>query len=102
MNLIGHTCMQDYEVSIQVSKTWFEIKEKILNLKFKPHNTYNTNQTCHYMVRYCLNIIDATVTLGLSQPSPLTEILTRDLGGVVLTGTANSHTFPHYDNTKSE
>jgi hypothetical protein len=28
-----------------VKKAWFEIKERSLNLKFKPHNTYNTNQT---------------------------------------------------------
>jgi hypothetical protein len=36
-----------------------------LNLKFKPHNTYNTNQTCNYMARYCLNIVATTVTLGV-------------------------------------
>jgi hypothetical protein len=52
-----------------------------LNLKFKLHNTYNTNQTYDYMVRYCLNIVAATVTLGVSPPSLLTEISTRDLEG---------------------
>jgi hypothetical protein len=44
----------------------------------------------------------ATVTLGVSQPSPLTEISPRDLEGVVaLTGIGNCHKFPHYGNTKS-
>jgi hypothetical protein len=28
-----------------VKMAWFEIKERSLNLKFKPHNTYSTNQT---------------------------------------------------------
>jgi hypothetical protein len=42
------------------------------------------------------------VTLGVSQPSPLTEILTRGLEGEkILTGIVNSHTFPHYSNMKS-
>jgi hypothetical protein len=53
-------------------------------------------------VRYCLNIVAATVTLGVSQPSPQTENSTRDLEGeAVLIGTMNSRTFPHYGNTKS-
>jgi hypothetical protein len=57
-------------------------------LKFNPHNTYN--------------VVAATVTLGVSQPSPLIEILTQDLEGVaVLIGTANNRTFPHYGNMKS-
>jgi hypothetical protein len=42
VNSVGHTCMQDLGIPIQVSKTCFEIKERSLSLKFKPHNTYNT------------------------------------------------------------
>jgi hypothetical protein len=38
-----------------------------LNLKFKPHNTSNTNQTCNYMASYCLGTVAATVTIGVSQ-----------------------------------
>jgi hypothetical protein len=46
------------------------------------------------MVRYCLNTVAATITLGLSQPSPLTEMSLQDLEGVaVLAGTTNSRTF---------
>jgi hypothetical protein len=55
-----------------------------------------------YIVSYYLNTVATIVTLGVSQPSPLTEILPRDLDGVAaLIGTANSHTIPHYDNAKS-
>jgi hypothetical protein len=85
-----------------VKRLGLKLKEMSLNLKFKLHNTYNTKQTCVYMVRYCLKIVATTVTLGVLQPSPLTEISTQDLDGVVvLIGTANSCTFPHYGNTKS-
>jgi hypothetical protein len=53
-------------------------------------------------VSYCLNIVAATVTLGVSQPSPLTEISPRDLDGVAaLKGTVNRRTFPHNGNMKS-
>jgi hypothetical protein len=46
-----------------------------------------------------MNTIAATIPPGVSQPSPLTEISSRDLdGAVVLTGTVNSHTFPQYGN----
>jgi hypothetical protein len=43
--------------------TWFGNKEK------SPHNTYIAFQTCNYMVRYCVSIVAATVTLGVSQPT---------------------------------
>jgi hypothetical protein len=53
-------------------------------------------------VSYGLNIVAAIVTLGASQPSPVTEISSRDLeGAAALTGIVNSHTFSHYGNTKS-
>jgi hypothetical protein len=52
-------------------------------------------------VSYYLNIVATTVTLGVSQPSPLIGISSRDLeGAMALTGIVNSHTFPHYGNTK--
>jgi hypothetical protein len=51
-------------------KTWFEIKERSLNLKCKPHNIYDTNQTCNYMVWYYLGIAATIVALGVSQPPP--------------------------------
>jgi hypothetical protein len=55
-----------------------------------------------YIVSYYSNIVPSTVTLGVSQPSPQTEISTRDLEGVVaLTGTMNNHTFPHHSIMKS-
>jgi hypothetical protein len=42
------------------------------------------------------------VTLGVSQPSPLTEISYRDLEGVTaITEIANNHTIPHYGKMKS-
>jgi hypothetical protein len=43
-----HTCMQENEVGILVS---FENKEKSLNLKFKPHNTYISFKAWRYLVR---------------------------------------------------
>jgi hypothetical protein len=49
-----------------------------------------------------LNILAATMTLRVSQASPLTEISSRDLEGAVLTGTTNNRTFPHYGNMMSE
>jgi hypothetical protein len=39
-------CMQEIWVTTQVSNDLVWIKEKSLNLKFKPHNIYNTKQTC--------------------------------------------------------
>jgi hypothetical protein len=44
--------------------TLFERKKKSLSLKFKLHNTYNTNKTYDYMMRYCLNTVVAIVTPG--------------------------------------
>jgi hypothetical protein len=78
-------------------------------LKFKPYIIYNTNKLARisfkllkYIVSYYSNIVAAIVTLGVSQPSPQTEISTRDLEEVAaLTGIANNHTFLHYDKTKS-
>jgi hypothetical protein len=75
--------------------TWFENKKRVW--------IWNSNRTTLIIVTYCLNIVVVTMTLGVSQPSPLIEIWTRDLEGVaVLTGTVNSHTFHHYGNMKSE
>jgi hypothetical protein len=37
--------MQEFWVTTQVSKDMVWIEEKSLNLKIKPHNIYNTNQT---------------------------------------------------------
>jgi hypothetical protein len=55
-----------------------------------------------YIVSYRSSTVAATVTLGVSQPSPLTEISSRDLDGVVaLTDKVNNYTTPHYDKTKS-
>jgi hypothetical protein len=52
---------------------------------------------------YCLGTVAAIVTLGVSQPSPLIEISSRDLEGVVaLTDIVNNYTIPHYGKTKSE
>jgi hypothetical protein len=73
-----------------VNMTWFVNKNKSLN--------WNLNQTT---LEFHSNF-KATVTIGVSQPTPLTEISTEDLEGeTVLTGTMNSHTFPHCGNTKS-
>jgi hypothetical protein len=45
-------------------------------------------------VRHCYNTVAIAVTPGMSQPSPLTEMSSQDLEGVVtLTGTMNSRTF---------
>jgi hypothetical protein len=38
--------MQEFELQHKWQKTWFELKEKSLNLKFKPYNIYNINQIC--------------------------------------------------------
>jgi hypothetical protein len=46
VNLVGHTFMQEISITTQLSNDLVWIKEKSLNLKFKPHNIYNTNQTC--------------------------------------------------------
>jgi hypothetical protein len=45
VNLAGKTSMEEFWVTTQVSNDLVWIKEKSLNLKFKPHNIYNTNQT---------------------------------------------------------
>jgi hypothetical protein len=44
VNLFGCTCMQEFWVITQISNDLVWIKEKSLNLKFKSHNIYNTNQ----------------------------------------------------------
>jgi hypothetical protein len=46
VNLFWHTYMQEFWVTTQVSNDLVWIKQKSLNLKFKPQNIYNTNQTC--------------------------------------------------------
>jgi hypothetical protein len=101
-------------VRIQVTKTsakkgLVSIKEKSLNLKFKPYNIYNTNQTCKDLIqdskihsellfKQCSYYSDTRGVTSL----PLTEISIRDLKGVAtLTGTANNCTFSHYGKTKS-
>jgi hypothetical protein len=54
----------------------------------------------NYIVSYCPSIVAATVTLGVSQPSPLTEISSQDLEGVAApTETMNNYTIPHYGKT---
>jgi hypothetical protein len=56
----------------------------------------------NYIVSYCPSTVAATVTLGVSQPSPLTEISSQDLEGVAApTETMNNYTIPHYGKTKS-
>jgi hypothetical protein len=71
---LGTLLCKILEFQYKCQKAWFEIKERCLNLKFKLHNTYNRNQTCNYMVRYYLNTIVATVTLGVSHWLPCAEV----------------------------
>ncbi len=82
--------------------TWLENKKNGLNLKFKPKHTWISFKLRGYIMRHCWHIVASTVTLGVSQPSPLIETSSRDLKGVVaLTETTNIHIFPYYGNTKS-
>jgi hypothetical protein len=60
-----------------------------LNLKLKPHCTYNTTKQVQDFIQAStvhsetlFNTLVATVTLEVSHPSPLTEISTRDFEGV--------------------
>jgi hypothetical protein len=46
---------------------WFGNKEKSLDLKFEPYNTYISFRTCNYMLRYRGNTVSTTVTVGMSQ-----------------------------------
>jgi hypothetical protein len=60
-----------------------------LNLKFKPHDTYNKTKQVQDFIQACtvhsgalFNTIVAIVTPGCHNPSsPITEILTQDLEG---------------------
>jgi hypothetical protein len=71
MNLVGHNCMPEHVVSIQVSICLgLKIKEKSLNLKFKPNQTYISFKHYNYPVRYYWSIVATTVTLGVSQSPP--------------------------------
>jgi hypothetical protein len=56
--------------------TWLENKERNLNLNFKQNQTCISTQACNYIVRYYLSIVAITVTLWVSQPSPIIEIST--------------------------
>jgi hypothetical protein len=101
--------MQEFELQHKWQKTWFELKEKSLNLKFKPYNIYNINQICkdfiqafeihsELMFKHCSCYSNTRGVTAL----PLIEISPRDFDGVAaLVGTSNNRTFPHYDNTKS-
>jgi hypothetical protein len=102
MNLVGHNCMPEHVVSIQVSICLgLKIKEKSLNLKFKPNQTYISFKHYNYPVRYYWSIVATTVTLGVSQsPPPSKEILTQDLEGEhstseIRVARTNNRTFPH-------
>jgi hypothetical protein len=65
-------------------------------------NSQGFHSLLKYIVSYCSGIVAATVALGVSQPSPLTEILSRDLEGVAaLTDTVNNYAIPHYGKMKS-
>jgi hypothetical protein len=80
---------------------WFEKNKNSLNLKFKSYNT-SCMGTVAAIVSYCSDTVAAIVTLGVSQPSPLTEISSRDLEGVAaLMDTVNNYTIPHYGKMKS-
>jgi hypothetical protein len=52
--------MQEIRVPIQVLVAWFENKEKSLNLKFKPNQSWISFKPCNYIVRYCWSIVAAT------------------------------------------
>jgi hypothetical protein len=54
-------------VLINASKRIDSKKEMSLNLKFKPHGTYNTNQTSPGY-HSSFNIVVVTITPGVSQP----------------------------------
>jgi hypothetical protein len=86
MNLDGLTCIKKFDVPLQVTiMTWFIHQRKDLNskLNFKPR----------YTVEALSNTVVAIVTLGVLQPSPLKEILTRDLKRrKVLQRIMNNHT----------
>jgi hypothetical protein len=83
------------------TSVWKKREKFEFEFQTKPNRACISIQACNYMVGYHLGTVDAIVILGVSQPSPLTEISTRDLEGeTVLTGAANSRTFPHYGNTK--
>jgi hypothetical protein len=57
-------------------KVWFEINERTLNLNFKPTQLIFLQNSVDATQGYCKGTVAAIVTLGLSQPSPITEILT--------------------------
>jgi hypothetical protein len=101
--------MQEISYNISVKMLGLNKKEKSLNLKLNPYNTYNTNKPCkdfiqaskiysELLFKHCSCYSDSRGLTTL----PLTEISPRDLEGVAaLTGTVKSHTFPHYGITKS-
>jgi hypothetical protein len=63
--------MPEHVVSIQVSICLgLKIKEKSLNLKFKPNQTYISFKHYNYPMRYYWSIVATTVTLGVSQSPP--------------------------------
>jgi hypothetical protein len=99
-----------FQVTKQVSNDLVRIKEKSLNLNssltifdIQPQLARISFKLPKYLVSYRSGTVAATVTLGVSQPSPLTEISSRDLEGVAaLTETVNNCTIPHYGKMKSE
>jgi hypothetical protein len=59
---------------------WLDLKiEKEFEYEIQTKTNMDIIQA--YIVRYCINIVAAIVTVGVSQPSPLTEISTQDLEG---------------------
>jgi hypothetical protein len=51
VNLVGHTCMQEFKLQKLYQKGLVWIKEKSLNLKFKPYNIYNTYHSCKDLIQ---------------------------------------------------
>jgi hypothetical protein len=97
-----HFYARNWSSKTSVDRTWFELREVSLNTKFKPKHTRISFNHPNYIAKYCRNTVDDTMILGVSQPSHLTEISSRDMEGVpALTGIANSRIFPHYDKIKS-
>jgi hypothetical protein len=98
-----------YSYKKWVLQVWFEKNKNSLNLKFKSYNTSWMGQTRKDFIQaskihneLLSGTVAATVTLGVSQPSPLTEISSRDWEGVAaLTDTVNNYTIPHYGKTRS-
>jgi hypothetical protein len=77
MNLVGHTCMQEIWVSVQVSITWFEYKKRVwiwnsnhTTLVIQTKSYKDFIQASKLQRSYYLNTVAATVTLGVSHEAP--------------------------------